>query len=57
MANADPDLIAKIEALVAERTEAKKERNFARADEIRAELTAMGVILEDTKEGTKYKFA
>ncbi|MBQ2729739.1 MAG: cysteine--tRNA ligase [Clostridia bacterium] len=57
MANADPDLIAKIEALVAERTEAKKERNFARADEIRAELTAMGVVLEDTKEGTKYKFA
>ena len=57
LANADPELVAKIEALIAERTEAKKERNFARADEIRAELTAMGVILEDTKEGTKYKFA
>jgi cysteinyl-tRNA synthetase len=57
MANADPELIAKIDALVAERTAAKKERNFARADEIRAELTAMGVILVDTKEGTTYKFA
>jgi len=57
VSNADPELIAKIEALIAERTAAKKERNFARADEIRAELTAMGVILEDTKEGTKYKFA
>ena len=57
MANADPELIAKIEALVAERTAAKKERNFARADEIRAILTEMGVILEDTKEGTKYKLA
>ena len=57
LSNADPELIAKIEGLIAERTAAKKERNFARADEIRAELTAMGVILEDTKEGTKYKFA
>ncbi len=57
LSNADPELIAKIEALIAERAAAKKERNFARADEIRAELTAMGVILEDTKEGTKYKFA
>ncbi len=57
VANADPELVAKIEALIADRAEAKKERNFARADEIRAELSAMGVILEDTKEGTKYKFA
>ncbi len=57
LANADPELISKIEALIAERTEAKKERNFARADEIRATLTEMGVILEDTKEGTKYKLA
>ena len=57
LSNADPELIAKIEGLIAERTAAKKERNFQRADEIRAELTAMGVILEDTKEGTKYKLA
>ena len=57
VSSADPELIAKIEALIEERTAAKKERNFARADEIRAELTAMGVTLIDTKEGTKYKFA
>ena len=57
MANADPELIAKIEALIAERAEAKKERNFARADEIRAILTDMGVTLIDTKEGTTYKFS
>ena len=57
VSNADPELIAKIEGLIAERATAKKERNFTRADEIRAELSAMGVVLEDTKEGTKYKFA
>ena len=57
VANADPELIAKIEALIAERAEAKNERNFARADEIRAILTDMGVTLIDTKEGTTYKFS
>jgi cysteinyl-tRNA synthetase len=44
-----------IEALIAERTAAKKARNFARADEIRKELEAKGVILEDTKEGVRWK--
>jgi len=44
-----------IELLVAERNAAKKARNFARADEIRKELAAKGVILEDTKEGTRWK--
>ena len=34
---------------------AKKEKNYARADEIRAELTAMGVTLIDTAQGTQYK--
>ncbi len=52
---ADPELCEKIEALIAERAEAKKEKNFARADEIRGILGDMGVVLEDTKEGTKYK--
>ena len=51
---ADGDLTAKIEALIAERAAAKKEKNYARADEIRAELSAMGVTLIDTKEGTTY---
>jgi len=46
---------AEIEALVAERNAARKSRNFARADEIRKELAAAGVILEDTKEGVRWK--
>ncbi len=46
-----------IEALIAERQAARKERNFARADEIRDELLAKGIILEDTREGVKWKKA
>ena len=46
-----------IEALVAERSAAKKERDFARADAIRDELAARGVILEDTAAGTTWKRA
>jgi cysteinyl-tRNA synthetase len=44
-----------IEALVAERTAAKKARNFARADAIRVELTAKGVVIEDSKDGVRWK--
>jgi cysteinyl-tRNA synthetase len=44
-----------IDALVAERTAAKKERDFARADAIRDELTAVGVVLEDTPAGTLWR--
>ena len=44
-----------VEALIAERSTAKKARNFARADEIRTQLAAQGVILEDTKEGVRWK--
>jgi cysteinyl-tRNA synthetase len=44
-----------IEALIAERVATKKARNFARADEIRAQLAAQGVVLEDTKEGVRWK--
>ncbi len=44
-----------IDALAAERVSAKKARNFARADGIRAELLEKGIILEDTKEGTRWK--
>jgi len=44
-----------IDALVAERTQAKKLRNFARADEIRNELAEKGVILEDSKDGVRWK--
>ncbi len=46
-----------IEALIAERQEARKARNFARADEIRDELLSKGIILEDTREGVKWKRA
>jgi cysteinyl-tRNA synthetase len=44
-----------IEALVAERTQAKKQRNFARADAIRNELVARGVVIEDSKDGARWK--
>ena len=50
-------LDADIEALIQERQVARKERNFARADEIRDELLAKGIILEDTREGVKWKRA
>ncbi len=46
---------AAIEALVEERTAAKKAKNFARADEIRDELAKQGIILEDTKQGVRWK--
>jgi cysteinyl-tRNA synthetase len=44
-----------IEKLVAERTEAKKAKNFARADEIREILKDMGIVVEDTRQGAKWK--
>jgi cysteinyl-tRNA synthetase len=53
-ADIDPELKAKIEGLISERAQAKKDKNFARADEIRAELSAMGVTIKDTREGTTY---
>jgi len=44
-----------IEELVKERAEAKKARNFKRSDEIRDQLLAGGIILEDTKDGARWK--
>lgn len=46
-----------VEALIEERTAARKAKNFARADEIRDELLNKGIILEDTREGVKWKRA
>jgi len=45
-----------IEELVAQRTKAKKDRDFALADEIRGKLTDMGVTLEDTRQGVRWYF-
>lgn len=59
---ADPALVAtlslsdaEIDALVAERTAAKRQRNFARADAIRNDLLAKGILLEDAKDGVRWK--
>lgn len=45
----------KIEALIAERADAKKARNWSRADEIRDDLKEQGIILEDSAAGTRWK--
>ena len=50
-------LDADIEAMIEKRQAARKERNFALADQIRDELLAKGIILEDTREGVKWKKA
>ena len=62
MDQADAEMVARmglsdddVERLVAERTQAKKTRNFARADAIRAELLAKGVVIEDSKDGVRWK--
>ena len=48
-------LDAEIEALIEERNNARKEKNFARADEIRDMLKNSGIELEDTRQGVKWK--
>ena len=57
-----PELLARqsltdeaIDSLVTERTQAKKHRNFARADQIRKELAEKGILLEDSKDGVRWK--
>jgi cysteinyl-tRNA synthetase len=62
LADVAPELIARqgltdeaIDALVAERTQAKKQRNFARADQIRNELAEKGIVIEDSKDGVRWK--
>jgi cysteinyl-tRNA synthetase len=52
---ADGITAEEIEALIVERRDAKKAKNFARADEIRQYLSDKGVTLIDTREGTQYK--
>lgn len=43
-----------IEALIEQRTQARKDRNWAEADRIRDELKAKGIVLEDTAQGVKW---
>ena len=46
-----------IEEMIAKRAQAKKDRDFAMADQIRDELAAKGIVLKDTREGTKWSRA
>jgi cysteinyl-tRNA synthetase len=51
------ELAREVEALIAERAEAKKAKNYARADEIRKYLAEKGITLVDTSAGTTYKLS
>ena len=51
----DDPFVQEIEEMIRQRAEAKKAKDYAKADAIRADLLAKGVVLEDTREGTKYK--
>jgi cysteinyl-tRNA synthetase len=62
LADVAPELLAResltdeaIDALVAERTQAKRQRNFSRADQIRNELAEKGITIEDSKDGVRWK--
>ena len=44
-----------VEGLIEERDQARKDRNFARADEIRDQLLAEGIVLEDGAQGTRWR--
>lgn len=46
----------KIETLIAERQKARKEKNWALADKIRDEISGMGIVLEDTPQGVRWKY-
>lgn len=51
----DDGLTEKVEELIAKRAEAKKNKDFSLADQIREELTNMGISIEDTRQGVKWK--
>jgi cysteinyl-tRNA synthetase len=62
MAEVAPELVAsasisdaEVDTLVAERNQAKKQRDFTRADQIRNELSGKGIVIEDSKDGTRWK--
>ena len=56
-APAEDEDAARIEALLTQRTQAKKEKNWAEADRIRDELKAQGIMIEDTPQGPKWRRA
>ena len=53
----EESLDAEVEELIAKRQEARKNKDFAKADEIRDKLLAMGIVLKDTREGVKWERA
>ena len=54
-AQVEPQVDEEIEALIAEREQARANRDFPRADEIRDQLATDGIILEDTPQGTIWR--
>ena len=54
-AEADEELTDYVEQKIAERAQAKKEKDFARADAIREELKSRGIVIQDTREGVKWE--
>ena len=48
---------AQVDALIAERNEARKQKQWARSDQIREQLKEMGVTIEDSKDGTKWRWS
>ena len=53
----DESLKAKVEGMIRDRADAKKAKDFAKADAIRGELSAMGIVLKDSKEGVYWTLA
>ena len=51
----EESLDSQVEEMIAARQQARKEKNFALADQIRGQLLEMGIVLEDTREGVKWK--
>lgn len=51
----DTELAEKVDDMIAKRAEAKKNKDFVLADKIRDELTSMGIAIEDTRQGVKWK--
>jgi cysteinyl-tRNA synthetase len=55
MGGGEPGLAEEVERLIAEREEARKAKDFARADRIRDELRQRGIALEDSREGVRWR--